>query len=96
MNIKFERADLISRSLGARYRRQVLSALENDRQVVFDFSQVTFVSDLFADELFGILAKKLGLITFKKQVKILGISSSSAHTLAVNIDNRIKSQVVAA
>jgi hypothetical protein len=62
-----------TRESGALARERVLRVLANHAQVVLDFSNASFVTPSFADELVGRLAEALGEAEFRRRVELTNV-----------------------
>lgn len=72
--IAFNNTDLASRSAAAKKRAEIeswLSTSVNDTIISVDLSGVESISGSYADELFGVLAQKLGEEAFIQRFKFI-------------------------
>jgi len=80
---------LSSRGLGAQARAELLSKVnEEGITITLDFNFEN-LSPSFADEFIGIVALNLGLVDFKKKIKMINLSESSKSIIKHVINRRV-------
>lgn len=82
--------DLASRRSASILRAEIISTLNNHHKVAIDLSNVQSISDSYADELFGILVKQLGLEGFASTVVIRNASTHVLRRIAGAIKGRVE------
>lgn len=88
-------SSLCTRSSGRDVYNQVAKELAADnKRVVFDFENVTSVTNSFADEVFGRLALDVGLEPLKRQTSFINIEVFPAKVIRTAIDNRTSRHLV--
>jgi hypothetical protein len=90
LQLKISSTDLASRANAAQFRNEILNCIRSYGVVEMDLGEVQCVSDSFADELFGVLAVKIGIDELVTKVKVLNAKDSVYRTIAINIRNRLK------
>lgn len=83
--------DLASRRSAAILRAEIEVSLQLNSRVVVDLSNVQTISESYADELFGILARDFGLEGFSRQVSIRGASADVLRRVAGAVKERLDS-----
>lgn len=72
---------LSSRSLGAKLRSRIESAVDAGQIVTIDFAGVDTLSESFADEVFAVLDATRGAEWFRKGVRIQGLAGGPRDTV---------------
>lgn len=88
--ISFDSTDLASRSLAAQKRVEVEALLQSGDGVQVDFRGVESISGSYADELFGVLAQKLGTDKFIALIQLVQIQEHCLRVVAECIKIRTK------
>lgn len=97
--ITFNNTDLASRSAAAKKRAEIESLLSTsvkDTIISIDLSGVESISGSYADELFGMLAQKLGEEAFIQQFKFIRAKDHCLTVIAECIITRISTGFEAA
>jgi hypothetical protein len=72
---------LKNRSDAQEIREAIKSKLDDGERVMLDFSRVTGISRIFAEELFGKLTEELGMRVFSRKVSLENVSPRVARVL---------------
>lgn len=82
--IVFEASHLASRHTASQVRDIVMAYLSDESvaRVVFDFSTVSGISSSYADELFGIIAEKIGKDAALKRLRVKNASKFTLKIIA--------------
>ena len=81
--------DLASRRSAAILRADIDRFLQSYKRVVIDLSNVQTISESYADELFGILARDFGLESFSRLISIRGASADVLRRVAGAVKERL-------
>lgn len=81
--------DLASRFAAARFRSLVEKAILDGSKVTIDLGAVLSISESYADELFGVLAVRVGLEEFVERVRVRDASTSVIHAIANAVRRRL-------
>ena len=90
INISVEFQVLSTRETGRLARESLLARLDENITVIIDFEGKS-ISPSFADEFIGILAKDIGLNTFKAKIKMKNVSDSSKEIIRHVLNKRLNS-----
>jgi hypothetical protein len=82
VTITISRTDLASRALAAQERENIVNYIDNGKTVLLNLEGVLSMSASYGDELFGILAKQLGIQTVTSNLKIVNVSDSVLESIA--------------
>lgn len=86
-----EGACLASRHSAASLRLQAEAIIASGHRITIDLTHVHTIASAYADELFGILAKDLGLTGFLWSVSIRGASPRVMQRVAESVKERLQS-----
>lgn len=90
-------SSLCTRSSGRKvYDLISMQIKKNDCQIVFDFDDVTSVTNSFADEVFGRLVFDIGLDALKEKTSFINIKVFPARVIRIAIDNRDSKKCISA
>jgi len=74
-----------TRDLGRKIRENVLSLIQKQKRIMFDFHGVHLISSAFADEIFGKIFLDLGEERFRENVRINGFDNNEDKSLILLI-----------
>jgi hypothetical protein len=74
--IEFGTARLVSTAAGVEYRELIMQSMLFDEKVELNLANVTFMSESFSYELFGVLALQVGQHELADNIHIVEASSS--------------------
>jgi len=80
--IELDRTDLASRALAVPVREKIASYIKANTNIVLDLGKVMSLSASYADELFGILTKNLGVQAVIEHLKIINVSEPVLESIA--------------
>ena len=85
--IKFSEfgSSLGTRDLGRKIREDVVTLIQNQKRIMFDFHGVQLISSAFADEIFGKIFSDLGEEKFRESIKINGFDNDEDKSLILLI-----------
>ena len=78
-------SSLGTRDLGRKIREDVVTLIQNQKRIMFDFHGVHLISSAFADEIFGKLFLNLGEESFRENIKINGFDNEEDKNLILLI-----------
>ncbi len=82
--------DISNRQCAAVLRAEILRVVtDSGTQIQIDLIGVRTISDSFADELFGILARDLGSVAFREKIHLVNVSDVSRETIIEAIRHRL-------
>lgn len=89
--VKICGTDVSSRSRASELRRKITSLVSDTQsQVELNFRGVRTVSNSFADELFGVLARDNGNAWFRAWIVITNLDEFPRETIVESINNRLQ------
>ena len=82
--------DVSSRSNASDLRRKIIALVQAGSNVELDLGDVRTISDSFADELFGVLARDKGSDWFRQWIQIKNAEEFPRATILDEIKNRLQ------
>lgn len=79
---------LVSRKTAIEERNRVITALETNKAVTLDLSDIVSISDSYADEFFGVLSVILSLDQMFERIKVAGATDYHLQVIATAVHRR--------
>lgn len=82
---------LVTRELGSKVRKDLLSQIANNEMVVLDFKNVEIVGNAFADECLGKILLEMSLEDLQKHTTFKNLSGTSRVSVSAALRRRYNS-----